>query len=130
MSERAIESNKDEDCSCKSKGLFYATCLCRLLELVVGIQVTLWHNSYVNQTNDMYLFLGYAATLRMCFTEPSVFSYLTLNMNCFFRHELKWATRDSDSTRRPLFPMLNPTDNGKCTAADSFKHGGPNFALR
>ncbi|VFR01299.1 unnamed protein product [Cuscuta campestris] len=43
---------------------------------------------------------------------------------------LEWATRDSDSTKRPLFPMLNPTNNGKCTAADSFKHGGPNFALR
>ncbi|RAL54033.1 hypothetical protein DM860_004504 [Cuscuta australis] len=40
-----IREIEDEDRSCKSKGLFYATCLCRLLELVVEIQVTLWHNS-------------------------------------------------------------------------------------
>lgn len=46
-----------------------------------------------------------------------------------FNEEVLKAMRDSDSTKPAIFAMSNPTNNAECTAADAFKHAGPNIVF-
>ncbi|KAK4744624.1 hypothetical protein SAY87_010936 [Trapa incisa] len=46
-----------------------------------------------------------------------------------FNTEVLKAMRESDSTRPAVFAMSSPTMNAECTAADAFKHAGPNIVF-
>ncbi|VFQ74762.1 unnamed protein product [Cuscuta campestris] len=46
-----------------------------------------------------------------------------------FNEEVLKAMRDSDSSKPAIFAMSNPTNNAECTAADAFKHAGPNIVF-